>query len=1790
MTLTPLSIGHGAGLVRLFCLSAVFSVVTACSQSSPEGDVGAAGDEIAQALVISNGLVAQANWNAASATLSVSGNVATGSLVSIKNQKTKEVLGQVTSVNGAWAMVLPGANMATAPCQVQATTPAYYQIKSVTGAPSNCDLAGSAPSNLAPNGVISSPAADVTIRVGGTVAFAGTGTDPDGNTPLAYAWNFSGESANSTAQNPGSITFTTAGSYVVTLTVADSRGLVDPTPAQRIVTVLPPLGTPNSPPDSVMLSPAGNMTITEGGSVNFQGTGSDPNGNIPLSYVWTFDGGAANSTQQSPGNVTFSTARTYVVRFTATDSLGLADPTPATRTITVNAKGNVNTPPNGLITSPAGNVAVAVGGSVNFAGLGSDAEGNLPLTYRWTFAGVAPNSAVQSPGSIKFSRAGTYVIALRVTDSTGLADPTPAQVTVTVGGVSNQAPNGSITSPAQNVSITAGGSVNFASIGTDPDGNTPLAYNWNFSNGAPASTIQNPGNVTFSTAGTYVVTLTARDSLGLGDPSPAQVTVTVTSTNQAPNGSITSPAQNIAVAAGSAVNFAGTGSDPNGNTPLTYLWNFGAAAPASGLQNPGNVTFTTAGTYVVSLTVRDSLGLADATPAQVTVTVTSTNQAPNGSITSPAQNIAVAAGSAVNFAGTGSDPNGNTPLTYLWNFGAAAPASSLQNPGNVTFATAGTYAVSLTVRDSLGLADPTPAQVAVIVTLVSGNRAPDSFIVSPASDLIVNVNDPVLFSGLGIDPDGNTGLTYSWNFAGGAANSTGQNPGAVVFTKAGTYQVKLTVADNFGLADATPAVRTITVRQPGTVNSPPTGIIVSPAQDMTIVAGSQVVFSSIGFDQDNNVPLSYVWNFDGAAPNAAAQNPGAITFTQAGVYTVQLVVTDALGTADPSADIRTITVTGGTNQSPNGNIVSPATDMTVHVGNSLNFSANGTDPDGDTPLTYEWNFDGAVPNKTVQNPGTVTFQRVGVYTVSLSVRDSLGMKDPTPSVRTITVDNPFVTNQAPNSAIIAPTTNITINAGDVVNFRGAAADPDGDTALSYAWALGVAGVSTALNPGDVTFPTAGDYAVTFTATDSNGLKDPTPAVRLVTVLAQTISTGAPNAVINSPSTNVTINVGSAIIFNGSAIDPNNNIPLRFAWDFDGAVPNTIAQSPGSTVFTKAGTYIVRLSVVNSVGLADPSPDVRVITVVDPNAPIGNVAPNGIIASPMMDMTVIVGDTLLFTGIGFDPDGNGGVTYRWTFDGAAPNSIQQTPGNVTFDRVGTYVVRMSVTDAHGLTDPTPDMRVIVVRSRASSNLPPAATITSPVANTTIAVGGSVFFTASGTDPDGNLPLRFIWNLDGAAPNFIGPSPGDVVFSRAGVYNVAVTVVDAQGLADPSPAIRTITVTDVNPSANLAPKSQIQSPGQDVTINVGGQVYFSGTGSDPDFNIPLSFSWDFAGGASNTLTQSPGYVVFNKAGTYRVKLNVTDSKGLADPLPDVRVITVVAGNAPGNSPPAGQILEPAGNITVDTTTLMHFIGYGSDPDMDIPLTFIWDFGGAIPNMEGQYGHNVVFPKAGTYTVRLLVADSRGMADPTPATVVVTVKAPSGNNNQPPNGTIVTPASAITINFGSSVNFSGSGSDSDGNTPLSYLWNFGGGAPNVGIQNPGNVTFSTPGIYRVTFTVADGLGLADPTPAEVIVSVTGVVVDIFPPIGVITSPVADVPGTGVVTIAVGTSLNFMGTGASPQGSVPLSYLWNMGGMAPNTIAQNPGSVKFSKLGTYKITLTVTDSNGTKDPTPEVMTVIVK
>jgi hypothetical protein len=98
-------------------------------------------------------------------------------------------------------------------------------------------------------------------------------------------------------------------------------------------------------------------------------------------------------------------------------------------------------------------------------------------------------------------------------------------------------------------------------------------------------------------------------------------------------------------------------------------------------------------------------------------------------------------------------------------------------------------------------------------------------------------------------------------------------------------------------------------------------------------------------------------------------------------------------------------------------------------------------------------------------------------------------------------------------------------------------------------------------------------------------------------------------------------------------------------------------------------------------------------------------------------------------------------------------------------------------------------------------------------------------------------------------------------------------------------------------NLAPDGVIGSPSGNVTISAGGIVDFRGSGSDPDYDVPLSYSWNFGDPAIPvSKVENPGLVKFTKAGTYTVKLTVTDKLGLADPSPATRTITVT-GNSSG-----------------------------------------------------------------------------------------------------------------------------------------------------------------------------------------------------------------------------------------------------------------------------------------------------
>lgn len=177
----------------------------------------------------------------------------------------------------------------------------------------------------------------------------------------------------------------------------------------------------------------------------------------------------------------------------------------------------------------------------------------------------------------------------------------------------------------------------------------------------------------FTTVGTRTITLQSTDSEGaLG-----QETISLTIENTAPSVTITRPTPNESVFAGSPVILRGTAFDTNEPGQdiacSSFVWNSSFAGdddfPLTGCET--EATFSTLGARTLNLTVTDPQGLATTETVTVFVVEPPSNLPPSVSVTSPQNGMDIGFFDVLNFNGTATDPEGNTPLSYEWivNFG-----------------------------------------------------------------------------------------------------------------------------------------------------------------------------------------------------------------------------------------------------------------------------------------------------------------------------------------------------------------------------------------------------------------------------------------------------------------------------------------------------------------------------------------------------------------------------------------------------------------------------------------------------------------------------------------------------------------------------------------------------------------------------------------------------------------------------------------------------------------------------------------------------------------------------------------------------------------------------------------------------------------------------------------------------------------------------------------------------------------------------------------------------------------
>ena len=428
----------------------------------------------------------------------------------------------------------------------------------------------------------------------------------------------------------------------------------------------------NQPPTADLNGP---YNGTVGSPVVFDGSGSSDSDGTIASYNWDF-GDGASGTGVSPSHI-YGTDGSFTVSLTVTDNDGATATASTTATIALG-----NQPP---IADPNGPYNGTVGLPVSFDGSGSSDPDGTIISYSWDFGDGSSGTGVNPSHS--YNAAGTYNVTLTIMDNAGATDS--GGTTATISNVPNLSPVADANGP---YSGTVGTPVTFdGTASTDPDGSI-VSYDWNFGDGTIAMDAGATPSHTYGSNGSFTVTLTVTDNVGASASDATTANIGV-APNEAPVADANGPYNGTV---GSPVLFDGSGSsDPDGSI-TSYQWNFGDGSTGTGV-NPDH-TYTTDGSFTVTLMVTDNAGATDTDTTTATIGVG--NLPPAADANGPYSGTV---NMAVMFDGSGSSDPENGPLTYAWDFGDGSSGTGT-NPTH-SYSEAGTYNVTLTVSDNAGATD-----------------------------------------------------------------------------------------------------------------------------------------------------------------------------------------------------------------------------------------------------------------------------------------------------------------------------------------------------------------------------------------------------------------------------------------------------------------------------------------------------------------------------------------------------------------------------------------------------------------------------------------------------------------------------------------------------------------------------------------------------------------------------------------------------------------------------------------------------------------------------------------------------------------------------------------------------------------------------------------------------------------------------------------------------------------------------------------------------------------------------
>jgi PKD repeat protein len=968
-------------------------------------------------------------------------------------------------------------------------------------------------SNFAP---VADFIAPQTVCLGNTVPF----TDASSYTPTTWSWSFPGGTpSTSTAQNP-IITYSTAGNYNVTLTVTNVNG-TDSEVKTGYITVVAGSGAA--------------LPLVEG----FTSTTFPPTNwsiiNTNSSSTWVRS--ASTGTAPTAGNsMVFDN---YNLNDSDDDEIHLKS---------VNLTG---------LTSAqlAFDVAYAPYDPFNYDGLevivSTNCGGAFTTVYSksYTVLATAPattgaftpsttqwrNDVVdltpfigQSNVIVAFRNLGGYGNYLYVDNINLTGTTVPTNPTASFTGTPT--------------TICNGQSVTFV----NNSAGSPTSYSWTFAGGTPAtSTATNP-TVTYATAGTYTVSLTATNSSG----SNTSTLTNYIGVNQTPATPTISTGGPTTFCTGGSVVL--TSSSATGN-----LWSNGATTQS--------ITVSTSGTYTVAVT---SSGCTSSASLGTSVTVNPIPTAPT-----------ISAGGSTTFCSGGSVVlTASSTTGNLWSTGATTQS--------ITVSTAGTYTVSKTTAGctsslSSGTSvtvNPIPSTPTITAggstTFCSGgsvvlasSSSTGNLWSNGATSQSISVSATgtytVAVTNSGCSSASSSGTTVTVNSipstptitAGGSTSfctggsvvltsssstgnlwSTGASTQSITVSAAGTYTVGVTQS---GCSSATSAGTSVTI------NSIPATPTISAGGSTTFCAGGSVVLTSSSASGN-------LWS-----TGATTQS---ITVSTSGTYSVAVTQT---GCSSASSAGTAVTV----NPAPSA--------PTITAGSSTSFCAGGSVVLTSSSSTGNlWSTGATTQSITVSTAGTYTVSATTGGCSSIASSGSVINVNPVPAIAIGTISNPITCGTATGSIQVTGTGAGTLN-----------------------WSGTGTGTASGSLPISISNISAGSYSISFTSAAgclsnpiSQGLNDPTPPATPSIVasgpttfcsggsVTLTSSALAGNTWSNSSTTtsiNATASGSYSVTYTNAAGCSATSVPMIVIVNDNPATPNVSAG--GLTTFCEGNSVVLTSS-------------------------------------------------------------------------------------------------------------------------------------------------------------------------------------------------------------------------------------------------------------------------------------------------------------------------------------------------------------------------------------------------------------------------------------------------------------------------------------------------------------------------------------------------------------------------------------------------------------------------------------